>query len=82
MNGAIADGRSSGPGTICTVTVPARSLHAQRRIQRTHVHLSTTCSRAPATDTGSVSASVTRSTSAFGTDHFHLGGVTVILPTR
>ena len=54
--GRLRSVRSSGAGTICTVTVTDRGgLQAQRRIDQTRaITVRLTGSRAPATDTGSV----------------------------
>ena len=74
--------RSSGAGTICTVTTAERALFSRSDgSSRPRVTVCSTVVLAPATETGSVSASVARWTALSGPTTSTVAGSAVILPT-
>src|SRR5262245_47568997 len=74
--------RSSGAGTICTVTVAGRGFFRRSAWSRTPtVTLSLTFSRAPATETGSVIASLARLTALSGPTTSTVAGSALSSPT-
>src|SRR5207245_1923385 len=80
--GRLRASRSSGAGTIFTVTVARRAFFSRSDGSRTpSATLWTTCSRAPVTETGSVSTSVTSLTTLSGPTTSTRAGSAALAPT-